>query len=55
MIRGIQLFFDRTAAKLNVLNTHLEARLRKNRQILDEMHKEEDFKKLMGYLESLFQ
>ena len=45
---------ERIAAKLNAFNQRLEARLRKNQTLLENMRAEEDFKKSMGYMMEFF-
>ena len=45
-----QSLTERIAARLNAFNQRLEARLRKNQTILENMRAEEDFKKSMGYM-----
>jgi len=42
------------ATRLNALNQRLEARLRKNQTLLENMRAEEDFKKSMGYMKEFF-
>lgn len=49
-----QSLTERIAAKLNAFNQRLEARLRKNQTILENMRTEEDFKKSMGYMKEFF-
>ena len=41
-------------AKLNAFNQRMEARLRKNQSILENMRAEEDFMKSMGYIKEFF-
>ena len=43
-----QSLTERIAAKLNAFNQRMEARLRKNQSILENMRAEEDFMKSMG-------
>lgn len=45
---------DRILAKLNAFNQRLEARLRRNQTLLENMRAEEDFKKSMGYMKEFF-
>lgn len=45
---------DRIVAKLNAFNQRLEARLRRNQTLLENMRAEEDFKKSMGYMKEFF-
>ena len=49
-----QSLTERIATKLNALNQRLEARLRKNQTLLENMRAEEDFKKSMGYMKEFF-
>ena len=49
-----QSLTERIEAKLNAFNQRLEARLRKNQTLLDNMRAEEDFKKSMGYMMEFF-
>ena len=49
-----QSLMERIAAKLNAFNQRLEARLRKNQTLLENMRAEEDFKKSMGYMMEFF-
>ena len=49
-----QSLTERIAAKLNAFNQRLEARLRKNQTLLENMRAEEDFKKSMGYMMEFF-
>ena len=49
-----QSLTERIAAKLNAFNQCLEARLRKNQMLLENMRAEEDFKKSMGYMKEFF-
>lgn len=45
---------DWIVAKLNAFNQRLEARLRRNQTLLENMRAEEDFKKSMGYMKEFF-
>lgn len=49
-----QSLSERIATRLNALNQRLEARLRKNQTLLENMRTEEDFKKSMGYMKEFF-
>ena len=49
-----QSLLERIATKLNAFNQRLEARLRKNQTLLEDMRAEEDFKKSMGYMKEFF-
>ena len=49
-----QSLTERIAAKLNAFNQRLEARLRKNQTLLENMRAEEDFKKSMDYMMEFF-
>lgn len=49
-----QSLTERIATKLNAFNQRLEARLRKNQTLLENMRAEEDFGKSMGYLKEFF-
>lgn len=49
-----QSLTERIEAKLNAFNQRLEARLRKNQTLLENMRAEEDFKKSMGYMKEFF-
>ena len=49
-----QSLTERIAAKLNAFNQRMEARLRKNQTLLENMRAEEDFGKSMGYLKEFF-
>ena len=49
-----QSLVERIATKLNAFNQRLEARLRKNQTLLENMRAEEDFKKSMGYMMEFF-
>ena len=49
-----QSLAERIATKLNAFNQRLEARLRKNQTLLENMRAEEDFKKSMGYMKEFF-
>ena len=49
-----QSLVERITAKLNAFNQRLEARLRKNQTLLENMRAEEDFKKSMGYMKEFF-
>ena len=49
-----QSLVERIATKLNAFNQRLEARLRKNQMLLENMRAEEDFRKSMGYMKEFF-
>ena len=49
-----QSLIERIATKLNAFNQRLEARLRKNQMLLENMRAEEDFRKSMGYMKEFF-
>lgn len=49
-----QSLVERIATKLNAFNQRLEARLRKNQTLLENMRAEEDFRKSMGYMKEFF-
>ena len=49
-----QSLVERIATKLNAFNRRLEARLRKNQALLENMRAEEDFRKSMGYMKEFF-
>lgn len=49
-----QSLVERIATKLNAFNQRLEARLRKNQALLENMRAEEDFKKSMGFMKEFF-
>ena len=49
-----QSLTERIAAKLNAFNQRLEARLRRNQTLLENMRVEEDFNKSMGYMKEFF-
>ena len=49
-----QSLLERIATRLNALNQRLEARLRKNQTLLENMRAEEDVKKSMGYMKEFF-
>lgn len=49
-----QSLTERIAAKLNAFNQRMEARLRKNQSILENMRAEEDFMKSMAYITEFF-
>jgi len=46
--------YRRIIAKLEGFNERLEARLRKNRALQEQMREEGDFKKSMGYMLQIF-
>lgn len=46
--------YRRIIAKLEGFNERLEARLKKNRALQEQMREEEDFKKSMGYMLQIF-
>ena len=48
------IIVDWIVAKLNAFNQRLEARLRRNQMLLENMRAEEDFKKSMGYMKEFF-
>lgn len=45
---------ERIAAKLNAFNQRLEARLRRNQILLENMRTEESFEKSIGYMKEFF-
>ena len=45
---------ERIAAKLNAFNQRLEARLRRNQILLENMRTEESLEKSMGYMKEFF-
>lgn len=49
-----QSLTGRIVAKLNSFNQRLEARLRRNQVLLENMRAEEDFNKSMGYMKEFF-
>ena len=49
-----QSLMERIATKLNAFNQRLEARVRKNQTLLENMRAEEDFKKSMSYMKEFF-
>ena len=49
-----QSLMERIATRLNAFNQRLEARLRRNQTLLENMRAEEDFKKSMGYMKEFF-
>ena len=49
-----QTFLERIAGKLNAFNQRLEARLRKNQTLLENMRAEENFEKSMSYMKEFF-
>lgn len=49
-----QSLTERIATKINAFNQRLEAKLRKNQTLLENMRAEEDFKKSMGYMKEFF-
>ena len=46
---------ERIAAKLDAFNRRLEARLRRNQELLENMRAEEDFRRSMEYFKEFFQ
>lgn len=54
MMETKQSLAERIATKLNAFNQRLEARLRKNQTLLENMRAEEDFKKSMSYMKEFF-
>lgn len=46
--------YQRIIAKLEGFNERLEARLKKNRALQEQMREEGDFKKSMGYMLQIF-
>ena len=50
-----QSIAERIAARLDAFNRHLEARLRRNQELLENMHAEEDFRRSMEYFKEFFQ
>ena len=49
-----QSLMERIATKLNAFNQRLEAWLRKNQTLLENMRAEENFKKSIGYMKEFF-
>ena len=49
-----QSLTERIVAKLSAFNQRLEARLRRNQVLLEDMRAEEDFNKSMGYMKEFF-
>ena len=49
-----QSLMERIATKLNAFNQRLEARIRRNQTLIENMREEEDFKKSMGYMKEFF-
>lgn len=45
---------ERVIARLNAFNQCLEARLRRNQELLENMRAEEDFQKSMSYMKEFF-
>ena len=45
---------ERIAAKLDAFNRRLEARLRRNQELLENMRAEEDFRRSMEYFKEFF-
>ena len=54
MTTSNQSLTERIAARLNVFNQRLEARIRRNQELLENMRAEEDFGRSMGYLKEFF-
>ena len=50
-----QSLVEQIATTLHVFNQRLEARLRKNQTLLENMRAEEDIKKSMGYMKEFFE
>ena len=49
-----QSLIERIVAKLSAFNQRLEARLRRNHVLLENMRAEEDFNKSMDYMKEFF-
>ena len=49
-----QSLIERIATKIDAFNQRMEARLRKNQTLLENMRSEEDFKKSMEYMKEFF-
>ena len=49
-----QSLTERIAARLDAFNQRLEARLRRNQELLENMRAEENFGRSMGYLKEFF-
>ena len=49
-----QSLTERIVAKLSAFNQRMEARLRRNQVLLENMRAEEDFNKSMGYMKEFF-
>ena len=54
MTKNKQSITERIAARLDAFNQRLEARLRRNQELLENMRGEEDFGRSMGYLKEFF-
>ena len=54
MTTNKQSITERIAAKLDAFNRHLEARLRRNQELLENMRAEEDFGRSMEYFIEFF-
>jgi hypothetical protein len=50
-----QSIAERIAARLDAFNRRLEARLRRNQELLENMRAEEDFRRSMEYFKEFFQ
>lgn len=54
MTTNKQPITERIAARLDAFNRRLEARLRRNQELLENMRAEEDFEKSVGYFKEFF-
>ena len=54
MTTNKQPITERIAARLNAFNRRLEARLRRNQELLENMRAEEDFGRSMEYFKEFF-
>ena len=54
MTTSKQSLTERIAARLDAFNQRLEARLRRNQELLENMRAEEDFEKSVGYFKEFF-
>lgn len=54
MMEEKQSLTERIVAKLSAFNQRLEARLRRNQVLLENMRSAEDFNKSMGYMKEFF-
>ena len=54
MTKNKQSITERIAARVDAFNQRLEARLRRNQELLENMRAEEDFGRSMGYMKEFF-